>query len=106
MNRVLADSQKLASDYNEEKSRLEGRMQELSNNAREEAERNAEYQRNISQLQLQLTRTEQTSAAEKQDIMRQLDELRNGHNKYGGGLGGDGFFRMIGGAIDMIFGIH
>lgn len=101
MTRVQNDSQRLASDYNEEKARLEHRMQELSESARRDAERAAaEYQQKIEDLENRLHQTASTSAAEKADIMRELEGL-----KRGGRRGGGGIFSMLGRAIDSIFGM-
>ncbi|KAF8972235.1 P-loop containing nucleoside triphosphate hydrolase protein [Flammula alnicola] len=101
MNRVQTDAQKLASEYNEEKGRLERRMQELSEAARQESERaTAEYNRQLSALREQLDRTSSDSAAERSNLLRQMDELRRRSHR-----GGGGFFAMVGRAIDGIFGI-
>lgn len=102
LNRVQADSQKLASDYNEEKARLEQRMQELAESNRREAERSAaEYQTQILELQHRLAKTASISVVEKADIVRQLSELRRQQSQGGRG----GVFGMIGRALDSVFGL-
>lgn len=102
MTRVQNDSQKLASDYNEEKERLERRMQELSVSARQETERQAaEYQRQIQELQHRLSQTVTVSAVEKNDIMRQLADLQRRREQ---GIR-EGLFVMIGRALDTVFGL-
>lgn len=102
MTRIQNDAQKLASKYSEEKEGLEKRMQELSQSAREEVERaSAEYRRQMSALQTQLDTTSSTSAAERAELIRRIDELQN-RRSHGGG----GFFGMLGRALDGLFGMH
>jgi len=102
MTRIQDDAQKLASKYSEEKEGLEKRMQELSQLACEEAERaSAEYRRQMSALQTQLETTSSTSAAERAELIRRIDELQNR-----GSHGGNGFFGILGRALDSLFGIH
>ena len=102
MTRIQNDAQKLASKYSEEKEGLEKRMQELSKSARDEAEKaGVEYRRQMSDLQNQLDETSSTSAAERAELIRRIDELRNGRSQ-----GGNGFFTMLGRALDDLFGIH
>lgn len=99
MNRVQADSQKLASAYSEEKAKLERSMEELMDSARREAERvSAEHQRQIRTLESRLQEAASASAAERAEITRQLDRLRQ-QPRHGG------FFGMIGRAIDVVFGL-
>jgi ElaB/YqjD/DUF883 family membrane-anchored ribosome-binding protein len=101
MNRVQTDAQKLASEYNEEKSRLERRMHELAESARQEAERAAaEHDRHLNDLQGQLNRMASESVAQREALIREIEELQRHPPR------GAGFFGMIGRAIDGIFGIH
>ncbi|KAF8150026.1 P-loop containing nucleoside triphosphate hydrolase protein [Crassisporium funariophilum] len=103
MNRVQSDSQKLVSEYNEEKNKMERRMQELSESARQDAERvTAEYSRQISALQTQLQSSTSSSAAERFDMVRQIEELQRRGQRSGGG--GGGFFGMLGKVMDGVFG--
>ena len=98
MNRVQADSQKLASAYSEEKAKLEKSMEELMDSARREAERvSAEHQRQIRTLESRLQEASLASTAERAEITRQLDRLRQ--QPHHGGI-----FGMIGRAIDTVFG--
>ena len=100
MTRVQNDAQKLVSEYSEEKGRLEKRMQELSESAREESERvNADYRRQMSALQAHLDKASSASAAERAELIRRIDELQN-RAPHGGA-----FFGMIGRALDQVFGI-
>jgi len=102
MTRIQDDAQKLASKYSEEKEGLEKRMQELSQSAREEAQRaSAEYSRQMSALQIQLETTSSTSAAERAELVRKIDELKNR-----GSDRGNGFFGVLGRALDGLFGTH
>ncbi|KDR76132.1 hypothetical protein GALMADRAFT_96589 [Galerina marginata CBS 339.88] len=104
MNRVQTDAQKLASEYNEEKSKMEKRMQELSESARLDNERvTAEYNRQIGELRTQLDQTSSASVQERADLVHQIEELRRRQQS---GSSGGGFFSMIGRAIDGVFGIH
>lgn len=100
MNRVQTDAQKLASEYNEEKCRLERRMHELSESARQEAERAAaEHSRHLAELQAQLNRVGSESTAQREALIREIEELKQRPRGRGG------LFGMIGRAIDSIFGL-
>lgn len=96
MARVQKDSQKLASEYTEEKKKLEKRMQELKEAAREEAERrDAEYSAQMENLRAQL----EQNSDDRADLMRRIEELQwQNHGYYDTGL-----FGLIGRAIDGIF---
>ena len=103
MSRVQTESQKLASDYNEEKARLERRMQEVAETARHEAERAAaEHQRQIEEFQDRLRQSTGSSAAEREEILRQLHEVKR---RYEGAPRGVGFFGNLGRALDNLFGM-
>jgi uncharacterized coiled-coil DUF342 family protein len=101
MTRVQNDSQKLVSEYSEEKNRLEKRMQELSEAARQENERrSAEYNQQMQTLRTQLEQTSSALANERADLSRQIEDLRR--QRVGGHSGG--LFGMIGCALDSVFG--
>ncbi|KAF8896190.1 hypothetical protein BD779DRAFT_1494454 [Infundibulicybe gibba] len=101
MSRVQDQSQKLASDYNEEKAKLEKRLNELTEKARIEQEKTqAEYEAQLRALRQQLEQSVTSSAAEKNRIMEQISALQRGR----GGVGG--LFSMIGTALDALFGMR
>ncbi|KAF5327319.1 hypothetical protein D9619_004266 [Psilocybe cf. subviscida] len=105
MTRVQNDSQKLASEYSEEKHKLEKRMQELSEAARQETERrNAEYNQQMQSLRTQLEQTSSALVDERVNLSRQIEDLRRQNNQRGVGGHSGGLFGMIGRAIDGIFG--
>ncbi|PPQ95244.1 hypothetical protein CVT26_014935 [Gymnopilus dilepis] len=101
MNRVQNDAQRLVSEYSEEKRRMEERMAQLSEAARQEQERvNAEYNRQMTALRAQLEHSSSASMAERREFNRQIEDLRRSRGRNRGG-----FFAMIGRAIDNVFGI-
>ena len=73
MLRVQNDSQKLASNYNEEKARMEQKMQEMAEAAARAAR---EYQQQMQTLDDQLRGAIQASAAERNAIQNQMDDLQ------------------------------
>ncbi|KAF8071789.1 hypothetical protein FPV67DRAFT_1482720 [Lyophyllum atratum] len=102
LNRVQADSEKLASSYNEEKARLEQHMRGLTESSRRETERaTLAYQQQVHDLERRLAETTSGSAADKVDILRQLGELQRQRSHGNGG----GLFAIIGRAIDGVFGL-
>jgi len=77
MSRVQVDSAKLASDYNEEKARLERHINELNETAKREAERAARaHQQQVQELERRVSEAAAASAAEKAKIERELDALK------------------------------
>lgn len=101
MNRVQEDARKLANNYQEEKARIENRMKEMSEEyQRNQEEAEARYQQQVQALETRLRESASQSEAEKAEIRRQLQELRNRPPPRGGG----GFFGMVGRAIDKVFG--
>ncbi|KAG2018162.1 TKL/TKL-ccin protein kinase [Coprinopsis cinerea AmutBmut pab1-1] len=102
MNRVRNDAEKLASNYQEEKERLEEQMREMMRESqRAQEETAARYQEQIDALEARLRDSAAASLAERQAIQKELDELRRRPPPSRGG-----FFGMIGAALDRIFGIH
>jgi len=71
--RVQADARKLELGYNEEKARVEQKMQEMLETSSKMA---AEYQRQIQALENQLQEAAKTSAVEKDVIQKQMDDLQ------------------------------
>ncbi|KAF9004032.1 P-loop containing nucleoside triphosphate hydrolase protein [Cyathus striatus] len=87
MNRVQQDSKKLASDYKEEKDKLEIRLREMkAASERETTKMLAEHKRQMDSLQARLNNVTSTSAAERQAILREMEELR--HRQQSGRRGG------------------
>ncbi|KAG5651904.1 hypothetical protein H0H81_006985 [Sphagnurus paluster] len=101
LRRVQEESQKLASNYNAEKARLEQHMRAMNEAAVEENQRAiAAYRLQVQQLEDRLNQRSLESAGEKADILRKLEELkREGPKRFGG------FFTKIGNAMDRVFGI-
>lgn len=101
MQKVQRESHQLASQYSEEKRRMEQRMEEITENTRYEAERAAaEYNRRITYLQEELSDTSSAAVEQREMLQRQIEELRR--NRQVGGLG---FFGKIGSALDAFFGL-
>lgn len=107
MSRVQNDSQKLASDYNEEKARMEQRMHAMEAAARKEAERAAgEHKKQMEELNARLQQTASTTAAEKNAIKQRMDDLQHKYEATRGHpSGGGGFFSQIGRALDSMLGM-
>ncbi|KAF5329409.1 hypothetical protein D9619_009144 [Psilocybe cf. subviscida] len=73
MARVQSDSQNLVSQYMEEKNDLEKRVQDLSETARQEAEkRNDLYAEQMQDLRVQLN----ASSSDRARLSQQMDDLR------------------------------
>jgi hypothetical protein len=86
INQVHSDSQRLASEYGEEKQRLEQRMQELREQATRDVERaREEYERRVGEYENRLRDSANASAAEKAEIMRQLEDMQRQLNENRGG---------------------
>ncbi|PPQ81007.1 hypothetical protein CVT25_014515 [Psilocybe cyanescens] len=102
MNRVENESKKLASEYNAEKSRMEQRMQEISESSRKENERAAaEYNQQLSGLQAQLSRTSSDAVQQRAELESRIEALQQSHHNNGGG-----FFAKLGRALDGMFGLN
>jgi hypothetical protein len=71
--RVQTDAQKLEQGHNEEKARMERRMQEMAEIAARTA---AEYQQQMQTLENQLQEAVKFSSAEKDTIQKQMDDLQ------------------------------
>ncbi|KAJ6532001.1 P-loop containing nucleoside triphosphate hydrolase protein [Mycena capillaripes] len=81
MTRVQNDSQKLASDYTEQKVQLEKRMADMTEAAKLEAERTEQkYRREMQELEDRLRQSNNTSNSEE-DIRRQLSELQRQYDQ-------------------------
>jgi hypothetical protein len=104
MARVQVDSQKLASNYNQECVRLERQIQTIVDTARKGAETAAaEHQRQIEELSKQLQHISNASAAQKNIIQRQMNDLRHRHEaSRNHSAGGGGLFGLIGRIIDTL----
>jgi hypothetical protein len=99
MNRVQSDAQKLASEYSEEKRRMEMRLQELMESSRAEAEQQREeHRREMQELQRRLHETSLESTRERESLLRQMQELQLRQRQ-----GGSGLFGMIGRVLDSVF---
>ncbi|THV00998.1 P-loop containing nucleoside triphosphate hydrolase protein [Dendrothele bispora CBS 962.96] len=97
MSALHTNSQKLATEYGEQKAQLEAKLEESRRLAEENQRRQKEA---IDGLQVQLRNTEANSAAERGSLQKRLDEaIRRYNSKSGGGI-----FGNIGRAIDNLFG--
>ncbi|KAJ7285185.1 P-loop containing nucleoside triphosphate hydrolase protein [Mycena rebaudengoi] len=105
MARVQNDSQKLASDYSEQKAQLERRMAEVAEAAKREAESaDANHRRQIQELEDRLHQSTVATAAEKDDIRRQLSDLQRQYEEARHSQPRRiGFFGKIGRALDSTF---
>lgn len=85
--RVQADSQRLATEYSNEKVRMERRMREMADAAESVA---AKYQQEMEHLNSMLENAAQKSAAEKDAIQKQMDDLQRKYDSQKGSGGGGG----------------
>lgn len=99
------DTKRLASDYKNEKDKLEARLEQMEAEAREEADRVAmQYQRQVDELRHSLQTNATASEREKAQMLEQINELsRRSTQSRGGGPMGFGLFSMIGAIMDKIF---
>lgn len=76
ITKVQDEARGQVSKYEEEKKRLEQRMQAFLEATLEEAERaRVEYMKQMANLQAQLNETSWTSASERDDLIRRIREL-------------------------------
>ncbi|KAJ7170857.1 P-loop containing nucleoside triphosphate hydrolase protein [Mycena crocata] len=106
MSRVQNDSQKLATDYTEQKAELERRMAEVAEAAKRDAEcAEANHRRQIQELEDRLNQSATATNAEKEDIRRQLADMQRRYDEARNQWQPRrvGFFGNIGRALDGIF---
>jgi hypothetical protein len=102
MTRVQDDSQRLAFDYIAEKARLEERLQRAAENAKRDLEnQEREYQKQIQECIDRLQESRNASAAERADIIRQMDALKQQLENNGRG----GVFGTIGELLGTLVGV-
>jgi hypothetical protein len=104
MARVQTDAQKLASDYNQDKIRMERQIQIIAETEKRNVERTVtEQRRQMEQLSRRLQHTTDASAAQKDAIQRQIADLQRRYdaNRNHAG-GGGGLFGQIGRIIDTL----
>ena len=78
MKKMRMDSDGMESKYQEEKKRMEEVMREMQEQLRQERERaDAAYKQQIDDLNRRLQEGATTSAAERQTLRQQLDQLRH-----------------------------
>ena len=78
MNKVRLDSEGMASNYQEEKRRLEEAMKQMQDQARREREQaEAEYRRQMDDLNRRLQETANSSAAERQAMQERVNQLQH-----------------------------
>lgn len=99
LDRVQNESVKLASEYNEEKSRMAQQIQEISESSRRVAERAAaEYNQRLSEVQEQITRTSSIAMQQTVELQRHIEGLQKDIRRTGGG-----FFGRVGRSFDRAF---
>ncbi|TFK74165.1 hypothetical protein BDN72DRAFT_956009 [Pluteus cervinus] len=99
MRKIQNDSMQLKFHYGQEKMRLEGRLQQIADAARQETAQVAStYQRQIQELHDRLHTTISTSSLEKEEILRRLNEIQMSRRS----SAREGVFVMIGRALDMM----
>ena len=96
------DTKRLASDYKDEKDRLDARLAQAEAETRQEAERvAAQYQRQIDELRNALQTNVAASEMERAQMLQQINELsRRSAQARGGGPIGLGIFSKIGAILD------
>ena len=100
------DTKRLASDYKNEKDRLDVRLIQMEAEARQEADRvAAQYQRQIDELNYSLQTNAAASEREKAQMFQQINALsqRSAQARAGAPMMGLGLFSMLGAVIDRIF---
>jgi hypothetical protein len=103
------DAKRLASDYKNEKDKLDTRLAQMEEEAREEADRvAAQYQRQVDELRDSLQTNTSASEMERARMLQQIDELSQRSTQARGGIPmmGMGLFSMLGLVIDRIFPLH
>lgn len=99
MRKFQSESQNLASQYNEEKRRLEERIQEMDEKSRRDTERTAaEYSQKLKILEEQLSHTSSAAVEEREALQKQITELQKNRRATRVGL-----FANIGRALDRFF---
>ncbi|KAM6490515.1 P-loop containing nucleoside triphosphate hydrolase protein [Amanita muscaria] len=104
MERIQRESSTLVENYRLEKAKMEAHMKEMAEAARREAEKAAEsHRQQMEMLEQQLRNTEASMTRERGELQTRLNEMRREYENSRRRRGG--FFSMIGGALDRIFGI-
>lgn len=85
MQKVEHDRERLSSEYAAEKQRADEQMAELRMQLQAQEEARAERQAQIERLEKLLQESMQKSTAEREDLMRQINELRSRGDGGGGG---------------------
>ena len=102
--RFKNDAKRFASDYRNEKDKLEARLTQMEAEAKQEADRvAARYQREIDELRNTLQANTAASEMEKAQMFQQINELSRAQARAGAPMMGIGLFSMIGAVIDRIF---
>ncbi|KAJ8521897.1 hypothetical protein ONZ45_g1470 [Pleurotus djamor] len=104
MTRVQNDSQRLASTYNEERARLEARMQEMEKRAKEENERlESNYQMQMRGMTERLQSAQEMSTRERNELMNTMHRLQQQNAELARKKSRGGLFTKIGQFLDSIF---
>ena len=88
MNKMRADSEGMASNYSEEKRRMEETMRQMQEQARQERERaEAEYRKQMDDLNRRLQESANASASEREAMAQRINQLQHqwDHRPRGGG---------------------
>jgi len=98
------DTKRLASDYKDEKERLEARVTQMEAETRQEADRVAtQYQRQIDGLKDSIQTDAATSQREKARMLEQINDLSSRRDHVRSAPLGPGLFSLVGAALDRIF---
>ncbi len=93
--KVENDRLRLSEEYAEEKKRTDIRVQEVMNTFKEERESRAQREQELSRLIQDLERENRISAAEREDLLAQIESLQNQQR--------EGFFLGLGKILDAAF---
>jgi hypothetical protein len=98
MERIEGESQKLASNFQQEKEELVKKMMEMDAEAKRDQERmQGQYNQQMAELQRQRELDRNQSEARQAALSRHIEELKQQRSRRGG------LFSSIGAAIDKLF---
>jgi len=88
MNKMRADSEGMASNYGEEKRRMEETMRQMQEQARQEREQaEAAYRKQMDDLNIRLQESANASASDREAMQQRINQLQHqwDHRPRGGG---------------------
>lgn len=96
VEKIENDRERLSKEFADEKARADAKVKEIQDALEVERKAQAERQKEIDRLVVEIENNRAASAAEREKMRQELQELRNRPRKRG-------FFSSIGHAIDSIF---